>query len=481
MNVHLPKKDITMLIRVLVFIFLVNACAPSLNVKKEKPIPMPSTFSDNLIPAKQSSADMAWEKVFKDEVLIGYINEAMEKNQELRILEQDIAIANNEVLARSGEYLPKVGVEGATGVEKAERFGQEGANDSLHYGRAAAVMSWEIDIWKKLRNATKAAYYEYLASIEGRRFMVTRLVAEISGNYFELMANDNELRIIENYIEILEKVKTMAQAQLKAGRASSLAVKRFEGEVLKNQARKYKIQQKIVMAQNRLNRLLGRYPQEVERKSKDFQNYSLAKIKASIPANLLDNRPDVRRANYELESRKLSVSAAKARFYPSLTIDAEAGYEKFNAKHFLTPVTALYGVAAGLTMPLLNRRAIKAEYFTASNRQVSAVYHYEQTMIKAFAEVVNLLAKVKNYTAMYDLKSKQVKALNEAFEVSTLLFRSARVDYIEALLTQRDALDAQLELVETKKQQLTAVVDLYKALGGGWRAQDESDIPKSNY
>jgi outer membrane protein TolC len=372
-------------------------------------------------------------------------------------------------------------VKGNTGVEKAQRFGQEGANDPLHFSDASAVMSWEVDIWNKLRNATKAAYYEYLASLEGRRYMVTRLVAEISATYFNIMGLDNELSIIETYIANLTRARNMVNLQMQAGRTNSLATKRFEAEVLKNQARKYKIQQKITVAQNKMNRLLGRYPQEIVRNSQDFQSYHLAKIRSSIPTKLLDNRPDVRRANYELEANKLSVKAARARFYPSLTIDAEAGYEKFNGKHFLTPVDALYGVAAGLTMPLLNRRAIKAEYLSANARQVSAVYDFEATMIKAFGEVVNQLAKVQNYTTIYELKSKQVKALNDAFEISNLLFQSARVDYIEALFTQRDALDAQLELVETKRQQLTAIVDLYKALGGGWRGMDESGIPKSNY
>lgn len=469
-----------MLIRILVFLLLVEACAPSVTLKKEEPIPMPSTFA-NGDDAKNSTGDLAWDKVFKDDTLIGFINEAMSHNQELRILEQDLAIANNEILARSGEYLPKIGLEGKSGVEKAERFGKEGANEPLHFGNAAATMSWEVDVWGKLRNATKAAYYEYLASLEGRRFMVTRLVAEISTTYFEIMSLDNQLEIINTYIENLSKAQNMVELQLKAGRTNSLALKRFEAEVLKNQARKYKIQYKITVAQNRMNRLLGRYPQEITRDSKDFSKYNLAKIRSSIPTKLLDNRPDIRRAAYELEAAKLSVKAAKARFYPALSIDAEAGYEKFNSKHFTTPVTALYGVAAGLTMPLLNRRAIKADYFSANNRQVAAVYEYEQTMIKAFGEVVNQLSKVQNYSVMYELKAKQAKALSDAFAISNLLFSSARVDYIEALLTQRDALEAQLELVETKKQQLTAVVDLYKALGGGWRGQDESELAKSNY
>jgi len=261
---------------------------------------------------------------------------------------------------------------------------------------------------------------------------------------------------------------------------TSLPVKRFEAEVLKTKGKKFQLQQRIVVTQNHLNTLMGRYPQTIARDSKNFQKMTLAKLSSSLPIKLLDNRPDVKRAALQLEAAKLNVDVARARFYPSLSIDGNAGYESFNSRHFESPITAgFYGIAANLSAPILNRKAIKADYFSANNRQVSAVYHYEQTMIEAYSDVINQLNSIKNFDSLFETKTKQVEALNQAIDVSNTLFKAARVDYVESLLTQRDALEAQIELAEVKQQQLSAYVNLYKALGGGWRGHDQKF--ESNY
>jgi len=226
--------------------------------------------------------------------------------------------------------------------------------------------------------------------------------------------------------------------------------------------------------------LLGRFPQKIERDSLKFAQFNFTKIKTSLPSKLLDNRPDVKKATLELEAAKLNVDVAKARFYPSLSIDAEAGYERFNSKHFESPTTTgFYGLLANVSMPLLNRKAIKADYFSANNKQIQAIYNYEIALIKAYADVYNQLTKLDNLNKIYDLKVKQVTALTDAINISNVLFRAARVDYIESLFTQRDALEAQLEMIEVKKEQLSASVDLYRGLGGGWKGLTENF--ESNY
>jgi NodT family efflux transporter outer membrane factor (OMF) lipoprotein len=459
-----------------------QACAPSLPNFKKSAMPLPAEFpvQNPGAASEQSAGEITWKEFFKDRYLSQMIGTALKNNQELNILEQDIMIVNNEIMARRGEYLPRAGLQGDTGVNKSERFSPIVGDEPIHSSRVGVAASWEIDVWGKLRNATKVAYYDYLATIEGRRFAVTRLVAEIANDYYELLALDSELAIVNNYVHTLQQIKNMVELQRQAARTTSLAVKRFEAEVLKNQSRQYKLQQQIIVTQNHLNILMGRFPQDIQRSSKDFIHYATTPIKSSLPSKLLDNRPDIRRAAMEMEAAKLNVSVAKARFYPSLSIDGSAGYEKFNSKHFEgESVASFYGIAAGLTAPLINRRAIKASYLTANNNQVQKVYEYEQTLVKAYAEVVNQLNAIKNISQMFELKSKQVKALNESFNISTILFRAARVDYIEALMTQRDALEAQIELVEAKKQQLTSTVNLYRALGGGWKGLVENY--KSNY
>ena len=465
------------------FLFLMQACAPTLPMTKKNTMTLPQSYPEGKDEGDNDGVDLAnqnWQQFFKDQKLISLIDVALKNNQELKLIEQEINISNNEIMARQGEYLPKLGFKADGGLAKTERFSTEDANKETTFGRAGLTASWEVDIWKKLRNATKSAYLEYLASIEGRRYAVTSLVSEVANTYFELMALDNQLEIVNSYVKVLTQIRDMVVLQQQAARATSLAVKRFDAEVFKNQSRQQALEQQVIITQNKLNVLLGRFPQKISRPSKEFPNYVFTTLKTSVPSKLLDNRPDVRQAALELKAADLNVKVAKARFYPSLSIDGEAGYEYFNSKHFENPTTSLfYGIAAGLTAPLLNRKAIKADYFTANNKQIQAVYHYEQTLVKSYTEVSNQLISFKKLNEIYDLKVKQVKALNDSIEISNTLFRAARVDYIESLLTQRDALEAQMELVEVKKQQLAASVDLYKALGGGWKGIKEDFV--SNY
>lgn len=465
---------------------LLQACAPTLPMLKENNIKLPESYpkyKDSTQSSKMgntSAAEVSWKEFFGEESLLPLIDTALKGNIELALREQEVFITNNEIMARKGEYFPVFRANAHGGVEKTERFSAEDANEPVKSTRYGVSASWEIDIWKKLRNASKSAYFKYLSTIEGRRFVITGVVAEVANTYFELLALDNQLEIINSYVKILSQIKDMVQLQQTAGRTTSLAVKRFDAEVLKNQARLYNLQQKIVVTENKLNTLLGRFPRPIKRNPKKFLDTAFVNVKPSIPSQLLENRPDIKAAMNELEAAKLDVSVAKARFYPALSIDGEYGYEQFNGKHFDgTANSVFYGLAAGLTAPLLNRAAIKADYFSANNKQIQAVYNYELALITAYAEVSNQLSKVKNYNKMFDLKLKEVKALNQSISISNMLFKAARVDYIEALFTQRDALEAQLELIEVKKDQLVASVELYKALGGGWKGISEGY--ESNY
>ena len=470
------KKKYTPSLSILATSLWLTSCTPTLPIIKEDTLPIPDQFPES-DPNTLSTATKGFKDFFSDPFLVSLIDTGLKNNQELHILEQEIFIANNEVFAREGEYLPKVGMGASYSFDKPGKYTSEGVSDAanqvpghLQVGNVGLVTTWEIDIWSKLRNASKAAYYNYLSSIEGRKFIVTQLVSEVAKVYFELLALDNQLNLINSYVEVLKKIKVMMAYMQTAGRTTSLAVKRFEAEVLKNQSRQIQLQQQIIITQNKVNTLVGRYPQSLERDAKQFYKLALSRVDTGIPTSLLDNRPDVKSASFELEATKLSVQSAKAQFYPSLSMDAGVGFESFNSKHFLkTPDSLFYGLVGKLTAPLLNRQAIKAAYFSANNKQIQAVYRYEQTLVKAFTEVVNQLNMLKNLSQVYDLKSKQVTALNESITISNMLFQAARVDYIESLLTQRDALEAQIELIDIRNQQLSAYVNLYKSLGGGWR------------
>jgi len=464
-------------------LLLVTACSlpPSL-IRRTENNATPVIYKNN--PQDSSNtAQLKWKEFFTDPNLTALIDTALRNNQEFNIILQDINIAQNEVRSRKGQYLPFVNIEGAAGFEKVGRYTRSGAvesTDEIRPGQVfpealpdymvAAVASWELDIWKKLRNAKKSAVYSYLASVEGKNFMITNLIAEIATSYYELMALDNQLEILKKNIEIYQNSLEIVKLEKQSAKVTELAVRRFEAEVLKNQSRLFYIQQRIIETENRINFLVGRFPQTVSRNSQAFSNLLPDTIHAGIPSQLLANRPDIRQAEQQLAAAKLDVKSARAYFYPSLNIAAGIGYQAFNPSFLVTtPESMIYSLGGQLVAPLVNRNAIKAYYYSATSRQIQNVYNYERTILNAYIEVANQLANINNLQKSYDSKAKQVAALTESIDISVRLFKSARADYMEVLLTQRDALEARFELVETKMQQMNARVNIYQALGGGWK------------
>lgn len=458
-----------------------TACVPALKtqeVRRNTPAAYGGVSTDTT-----DAAATPWKQFFRDADLRLLIDSALANNQELNIMLQEISIAKNEVRARKGEYLPFVDIAAGAGVEKVGEYTRNGAVEhqlTVHEEDrfpepvpdfiVGARLSWELDIWSKLRNAKKAAVMRYLGSTEGRNFMVTHIVAEIANSYYELMALDNQLEILRSNIAIQQDALGIVKLEKQAAKVTELAVRRFEAEVLKNRSLQFSIQQRITETENRINFLVGRYPQPVVRNSAAFSSLMPDSIHAGIPAQLMGYRPDIRKAELELAAAKLDVRSAKANFYPSVRLAAGAGLNAFDAAYLLeTPQSLLYNVAGDLVAPLINRNAIKAAYANANARQVQAVYDYERTVLNAYVEVVNQLSNLRNLRSSYDLQQQQVEALSSSITISTNLFRSARADYMEVLLTQRDALESRFELVETHKQQLNAMVDVYQALGGGWR------------
>lgn len=419
----------------------------------------------------------SWREFFSDPRLVTLIETALRNNQELNLQVQELLIAKYEIMAASGEYLPKVSAEVGAGIDKVGAHTSQGVADEangvpnpLADYRFGFSASWEVDVWKKLRNAAKAATFRYLASVEGRNFAVTRLVAEIASTYTELAALDRQLQVLDSNIDIQEQALEVVKLQKLAARVTQLAVQRFEAEVLANRSRKFRILQQIVEKENHLNFLVGRFPQKITRDAGGLDQPLPDLVRVGVPATLLDNRPDVRRAEHALEASKLDVEVAKARFYPALSIEAGVGYEAFNAEHLVaTPESLVGNLAGNLSAPLLNRRAIEADYFAANARQVRAVIEYEQAVLTAFTEVSNQLSLLDNLQRSFELEARQVETLNQAIAVSNTLFQSARADYMEVLLTRRDALEAQIELINTQREQRLAMVHLYEALGGGWR------------
>lgn len=433
--------------------------------------------------SNNNSGTTPWRQFFTDPNLVALIETALKNNQELMITLQEIEIAKSGVLAKKGKLTPAVSAGIGAGVKKAGRYTSEGAGDAtteiepgkempdpLGNFEGGLTANWEIDIWKKLRTEKDAAVAHYLSTVEGKNFVLSNLIEEVADNYYELLALDNQLDIIQQYTKLQQKALEISKIQKEAAAATELAVKKFEAELAKSKATEYNIRQGITEKENEINALCGRFPQPIVRSKGDFMSMIPQTVYTGIPSQLLANRPDIKQAELELKSSKLDVEAARKEFYPSLEISATLGLEAFKPSYLVKlPESMAASLVGELAGPLINKSAIKANFQTADARQIQALYEYDKTILNAYLDVANLMSKVKNIDQYYKLKSEETKALEQSIDIANQLFKNSRADYLEVLLNQRDALDAKMELVEAKQKQLSTVVDIYKSLGGGWK------------
>ena len=424
-----------------------------------------------------TAAQKQWDVFFADPDLRALIEEALKNSQQLNIQLQEIIINQNNVAAIRGEYMPRLDAGVGAGVEKVGEYTTQGVSDAVHGVprplpdlRFGLVASWETDIWSRLRNARKAANFRYEATVQETNFLITEIVAEIANSYYDLIALDNQIEILDRNIGLQKNALEVVKLKKIAARETELGVQRFHAEVLKNQGRRFSLEQQRILVESRINFLVGRFPRPVERNPGTFMSAKPDIVATGLPSELLDNRPDVKAAELRLEAAQFDTRSAKARFYPSLRLDASVGFESFNLTHLIkTPQSLAYNLAGNLMAPLLNRAAIKADYRSANARQIQAVFEYERSILQAFTDVYNQLTAISNLRQRYEQLSEQVATLQAAIEVSKILYQSAHVDYYDVLMTIRDSLEAEMDLVEAKKAQMQAVVAIYQALGGGWR------------
>ena len=448
-------------------------------LRKVEPAPnLPENFVEANTP--NSASQLTIEEFYQDPTLTCLIDLAVANNRELKILNEEVQIASNEVLARSGQYLPFVSIGGGPGLERVSRFTESGAailNDPYLPGKflpnpkgtfeGGINLTWQVDIYRQLRNARDAAGQRYNVAIERRNYFVTQLVADVAENYYRLMGLDKRLENLNLTIELQEQSLQVAKSLLAAARGTQLGVLRFEAEVRRNQSEKLIVNQDIVVTENRINFLVNRYPQAVERNSSMFYDLNIDRLSVGIPSQLLQNRPDIRRAERELAASGLDVKVARVNFYPQLVLNAGVGLSAFDVRYLFEPQAVIGNIAGGLVGPLVNKRAIRAQYLTANARQLQAIYDYQRVILNAFTEVTNRQSQVQKYTNSIEIKKQQLKALEESVVVASNLFQNVRAEYIDVLFAQRDLRDARSVLIDTKSEQLAAIVNTYQALGGG--------------
>jgi len=421
-----------------------------------------------------------WRKHFTDHKLQALTEQALNNNRDLKIALQRIEMAKAQITAARGMLAPKVsGVAGA-GIQRFGLYTMDGAGNSttpIYDGRivprdvqdytVGLQTSWEIDLWGKLRSKKASATTRLLASVEGRNLVQTHLIADLATAYYELLALDAEITNIDETIKIQRDALETVQTQKQAGSANELAVQQFEALLFNLQGMRLDTQQRIVEQEGIICTLLGDPQRPIARNRASLMNSTLPHLSSSVPADMLKNRPDIRRAEFELAATKADVKAAKAAFLPSVSINGVLGLQAFQSNVLLNIHSATYSALGGLVAPLINRKAIQAEFDHANASQLEALNTYQQSIVNGYVEVHNQLAFIRILKDLQALKTKEVHLLIESVGTAADLFRTRRATYIEVLNAQQNALKARLQLIGVTKRQFQVQANLYRALGGG--------------
>lgn len=456
------------------------SCTPTLNTPSNPAKQLPKSYSGKS--DTSNSAATTWRNYFSDTTLQTLIDTALKNNYNMLIALQRVEASRANVILSKATRAPQVSAAGAASVNKYGLYTMDGAGNidvPIYNGEIipnrlpnyflGIQTNWEVDIWGKLRNRKRAAVARFLSTEEGRNLVQTNLIADIAYLYYQLLALDNEMEVIQETIGLQERALEIVKIQKKAGAANELGVEQFSTQLLNSMAMEKETRQRIIETETQLNYLLGRYPQKIQR-DKDFINVREPfKIEVGIPSQLLLNRPDIKQAELELVAAKADVKAARAAFFPTLNLNGTYGLQAFRTNLLLSPESIAYSLLGGISAPILNRRAIKADFYFSGAREQEAYYNYHQTVLNAYAEVFAQQASIENLQDIKEIKINQVDIATKSIETSTKLFTTGNATYLEVLLAQKNVLDSRLELVDTSKRQYIAFVNMYKALGGGWK------------
>lgn len=442
---------------------------------------IPTNYTDTK--DSKNSAQTNWKQFFTDPALVELIDAAVKNNLDMSVALQRIEVARSGFKSVRGALFPNLNGNVYFWQRKFGYYTMDDAGNRTTEMEPGIIVpthlpdyfvglqtSWEIDVWGKLRNKKKAAFARYLSSVEGKNAVLTNLIADVANNYYSLLAMDNQLEIVRESIKLQENALELLKIQKEAAVVNELAVQQFQAELLNSKALEFEILQEILETETETNFLLGRYPQLINRDKSQFNQPLSVKPTVGIPSDLLKFRPDIRQAEFELVAAKADVKAAKAAFYPSLNITGSLGFQGYKAVLlFSTPQSMAYSLLGNLVAPLINRSAIKAEFKTASAYQLESLYNYQKSILNGYVEVYNEVARINGLENIVNLKTQQADVLSKSIETSTELFKTGRANYIEVLMTQRSSLDSKIELIDAKERQFNSVVNLYKALGGGWQ------------
>ncbi|MFD1604588.1 efflux transporter outer membrane subunit [Flavobacterium artemisiae] len=460
-------------ILLLVTAALVSACSVTSKYERPTTLKTDQLYRDQNSSDTTTIADMPWQSVFKDEKLNALIQKGLDQNLNLKNAIENIVQARASLRQSKLAYYPTLQLDASATHTKQSEAGLNfpagiNINTLTTTYKLGLSTSWEADIWGKLSSSKRAALASYLATDAAKQAVQTQLISDIANNYFLLLAYDKQLKItqetLETRIKNVETIKDLKEGAIVTGAAVVQSeANQHAAEVLIPD-----LKQSIRETENAINILLGQASGPIERGELGTQIIP-ENIAIGMPSQLLENRPDVRQAEFNFRVAFESTNLAKTYFYPSLTLTASGGFSNLELKDFFTN-SIFYSIIGGLTQPIFNQGRNKLRLTTAQSQQLQAYNNFQQSLLTAGQEVSNALYSYEMAVAKEDSRAKQIAALEKAVDYTEqLLEYSSATNYTDVLTSQQNLLAAQLSGVNDNLQKLQAVVDLYRALGGGWK------------
>ncbi|MFN2260879.1 MAG: efflux transporter outer membrane subunit [Psychroflexus sp.] len=425
--------------------------------------------TENIETDTANVAKLSWRDVFEDEQLQTYIEESLENNQDIRIALQQIRAANAYFKQGKAGYYPSVNINGTYTHQELAPNSQFGSFfSSLDQYELNASLSWEADIWGKIRSNKRAFQAQYLQTQAAHKAVKTELIANVASAYFQLMALDEQIKTTETTIENRKNSLEVTKALKDAGNVNSVAVNQTKAQLHTAEAILLDLKNESRLLENTMSILLGKAPEEIERNSLDSQTMNNS-LMTGVPSGLLENRPDVIQAEYAFINAFEMTNVAKSNFYPSITISATSGFQSLSLSDFISGNSIFATFIGGLTQPIFNRRQIKTEYEVAQSEQEQALLNFEKTLIIASKEVSDALLNYENAKQKIEVKTNEYEAYQTAVEDSEELLKNGLVNYLEVLNARENSLNTKLDLINVELSQYNSMIELYRTLGGGWQ------------
>lgn len=428
--------------------------------------------TDQLSQDSLSMANVSWKEIFTDEKLAEYIEKGLSNNLDIRIALQNIEAAQAYVKQGKAAYFPTI-TGNASYTHSTQSLNTQfgaliGERQFLNQYELSGSLSWEADIWGKIRSNQRGFVASYLQSVSAHQAVKSELVASIASTYYQLLAFDEQKRITEETIANRENSLETTKLLKDAGNVTEVAVKQTEAQLLNAKALLLDIDNSIKLMENSFSILLGEAPRTIERGTLNAQVVN-ADLKTGVPIQLLSNRPDVMAAEYALINSFEMTNVARSNFYPALRLTASGGLQGIEFDRLFDAHSLFGSVIASLAQPILNGRQIKTQYEVSQAQQEIALLNYKQTILNASKEVSDAMYTFQMNDQKIKLKQEEFEAYNDAITFSEELQIYGMANYLEVLTARENALNAQLSVINTQYGRLNAIVQFYKAVGGGWK------------